>query len=298
MDPRSSFDIDHAMGDRQAPSSGLEVSSDDYEGPRIDPAEGATSFTATGSAYDRFMGRYSVRLAGLLADTVELAAGSRALDLGCGPGAMTGVLVDRIGTAGVSACDPSPSFVAACASRYPGIDVRAGRAEAIPFEDSHFDAAFAQLVLHFVTEPETAARELRRVVKEDGVVAACVWDFEQGMQMLRAFWDAALLVDPAAPDEAATMRFGRAGEIAELLASAGFTDITETTLTVSSAYESFDELWSGFLAGIGPAGSYCVSLDTARQASLREHLFERIGEPVGQFELSATARSASGVAPA
>jgi ubiquinone/menaquinone biosynthesis C-methylase UbiE len=221
----------------------------------------------------------------------------RVLDLGCGPGALIGVLVDRLGAAGVSACDPSPSFAAACASRYPGIDVRTGRAEAIPFEDSEFDVAMAQLVLHFVTEPETAARELRRVVRKGGVVAACVWDFEQGMEMLRAFWDAALLIDPSAPDEAMTMRFGRAGEIADLLASSGFTEITETTLTVSSVYESFDELWSGFLAGIGPAGSFCVSFDEDRQAVLRQNLFERIGEPVEEFELSATARSASGVAP-
>lgn len=235
-------------------------------------------------------------LAGLLVDTVDLSPDARALDLGCGPGAVTGVLVDRLGVDGVSACDPSSSFVAECATRFPGIDVRAGRAEAIPFEDSRFDVAFAQLVLHFVTEPETAARELRRVVREGGVVAACVWDFEQGMQMLRLFWDAALLVDPSAPDEAATMRFGRAGEIAELLASAGFTDIVETTLTVGTVYESFDELWSGFLAGIGPAGSYCISLDADRQTSLRQNLFERLGEPVGQFELSATARGASGIA--
>ncbi|MEX2133582.1 MAG: class I SAM-dependent methyltransferase [Acidimicrobiia bacterium] len=262
----------------------------------IEPAEGASTFTATGNDYDRYMGRYSAPLAGLFADTVDLFPGIRALDLGCGPGALTGVLVDRVGTAGVSACEPSPSFAAACASRYPGVDVRAGRAEAIPFEDSRFDVAFAQLVLHFVTEPETAARELRRVLRKGGVAAACVWDFEQGMEMLRFFWDAALLVDPTAPDEATVMRFGRAGEIADLLATTGFTDITETTLTVSSVYESFDELWSGFIAGIGSAGSFCVSLDEARQASLRQILFERIGEPSGRFELSATARSASGVA--
>lgn len=264
----------------------------------IEPAEGAATFTATGSDYDRFMGRYSANLARLFADTVDLSPGIQALDLGCGPGALTGVLVECVGTEGVSACDPSPSFVAACASRYPGIDVRAGRAEAIPFEDSRFDVVMAQLVLHFVTVPKAAALELRRVVKEGGVVAACVWDFEQGMEMLRAFWDAALLVDPSAPDEAMTMRFGRAGEIADLLASAGFNDITETTLTVSSVYESFDELWSGFLAGIGPAGSYCISLEEQRRASLRENLFDRLGGPVGPFELSATARSASGVSPA
>ncbi len=243
------------------------------------------------------MGRYSAALARHFADTVDLSPASRVVDVGCGPGALTGVLVERLGTAGVAACDPSPTFVAACASRYPGIDIRAGRAEAIPFEESRFDVAFAQLVLHFVTEPETAALELRRVVRNGGTVAACVWDFEQGMEMLRAFWDAALLVDPIAPDEATTMRFGRAGEIADLLTSAGFTKITETTLTVKSRYESFDELWSGFLAGVGPAGSFCLSLDDARQDSLRQHLFERLGEPAGQFELSATARSASGVAP-
>lgn len=243
------------------------------------------------------MGRYSIPLAGLLVDTIDLTPGDRVLDLGCGPGALTGVLVDRIGKPGVSACDPSPSFVAECANRYPGIDVRAGRAEAIPFDDSHFDAALAQLVLHFVTDPEKAARELRRVVRKGGAVAACVWDFEQGMQMLRAFWDAALLIDPTAPDEARTMRFGRTGEIAGLLASVGFTDVTETTLTVSSAYESFDELWSGFLGGIGPAGSYCLSLDEDRRGALRQSLFERVGEPGGKFEMLATARSASGVAP-
>jgi SAM-dependent methyltransferase len=275
----------------------VEVSFGNTKETRMKPVEGAATFTATGSDYDRFMGRYSAKLARLFSDTVDLSSGTRALDLGCGPGALTGVLVERVGTAAVSACDPSPSFVAACASRHPGIDVRAGRAEAIPFEDSRFDVAMAQLVLHFVTEPERAARELRRVVREGGVVAACVWDFEQGMEMLRAFWDAALLVDSAAPDEATTMRFGRAGEIADLLVAAGFADITETTLTVRTVYGSFDELWSGFLAGIGPAGSYCVSLDEARRASLRQSLFECIGEPVGQFELSATARSSSGVAP-
>lgn len=243
------------------------------------------------------MGRYSAKLAVLFADTVDLSPGVRALDLGCGPGALTGVLVDRVGSAAVSACDPSPSFVAACASRYPGVDVRSGRAEAIPFEDSRFDVAMAQLVLHFVSEPETAGRELKRVVRKGGVVAACVWDFEQRMEMLRAFWDAASMVDPSAPDEAMAMRFGRDGEIADLLTSCGFVDVAETTLTVSSTYESFDELWSGFLAGIGTAGSYCVSLDAERRTALRHNLFERIGEPVGQFELSATARSASGVAP-
>jgi ubiquinone/menaquinone biosynthesis C-methylase UbiE len=263
----------------------------------MEQVEGASTFTATGNDYDRFMGRYSRPLAELFADSVGLSPGARALDLGCGPGALTGVLVARLGASQVSACDPSPSFVAACSNRYPGVDVRSGRAEAIPFEDSRFDVAMAQLVLHYVSDPETAAAELRRVVRKGGVVAACVWDFEQRMEMLRAFWDAAALVDPSAPDKAMPMRFGRDGEIADLFESSGFVDVTETTLTVSSRYESFDELWSGFLAGIGTGGSYLVSLDADRQASLRQNLFTGLGEPDGPFELSATARSASGVAP-
>lgn len=100
----------------------------------------------------------------------------------------------------------------------------------------------AQLVLHFVSDPDQAAAEMARVTRPGGMVSACVWDFDEGMEMLRCFWDAALAIDPGAPDEARTMRFGRQGEIAELLATAGLHDIQESTLHVSSSYESFDEL--------------------------------------------------------
>lgn len=262
------------------------------------PIDGSASFHTSGTAYDSFMGRYSSPLASLFAATVEIAPDQFALDVGCGPGALTGVLVERVGVRGVSACDPSPSFVAECASRYPGVDVRVARAEQLPFDDARFDAAFAQLVLHFVSEPATAANELRRVVRPGGIISACVWDFDDGMQMLRAFWDAALLVDPAAPDEARVMRFGRAGEIVALFEEAGLIEPVEGTLTVASAYESFDELWSGFLAGIGPAGSYCLSLGEPQRDALRRCLFDRLGRPDGRFELSATARTASGRVPA
>jgi SAM-dependent methyltransferase len=243
------------------------------------------------------MGRYSTRLATRFADTIDFDLITTALDMGSGPGALTGELVERLGASSVSACDPSPTFAAECATRYPGVDVRLGRAESIPFDDSSFSLAMAQLVLHFVTEPRAAADELRRVVRDGGVVAGCVWEFTEGMQMLRAFWDAALIADPSAPDQATTMRFGRAGEIAELFESAGFIEIVETKLTVRSAYHSFEELWSGFLAGVGPAGTYLASLDDRGRDSLRRNLYEGLGEPAGQFELSATAISARGRAP-
>ncbi len=182
------------------------------------------------------------------------------VDVGCGPGALTDELVARVGARAVRAVDPSESFVAVCAARHPGVDVRLGPGEATPFDDGSVDRVLAQLVLHFVSDPGKVAREFGRLLRPDGVAAACVWDFDQGMEMLRAFWDAALAVRPEAPDEAATLRFGRAGEISALLDAAGFVEIEEAELAVECRYEDFDELWGGFLAGVGPAGAFCVSL--------------------------------------
>lgn len=264
----------------------------------METPEGARSFLTSGKAYDAFMGRYSRPLADVFADATGVAGGQTALDVGCGPGALTAVLVDRLGTEAVFACDPSAPFVAECTARHPGVDVRLGRAEAVPFDDGGFDVALAQLVLHFVTDPEQAAREMCRVVRPGGVVAACVWDFAQEMEMLRHFWDAALAVDPDAPDEARTLRFGRQGEIVALFESVGLEDVVETTLRVSTRYDSFDEFWNGFLAGIGPAGMFCVALSEERRAALREELFRRVGSPDGAFTLGAMARSAHGRVPA
>jgi SAM-dependent methyltransferase len=264
----------------------------------MESVEGARSFQTSGAAYDAFMGRYSLPLGEVFADAAGVAAGKAALDIGCGPGALTGALVGRLGASGVSAFDPSEPFAAECAARHPEVDVRTGRAEAIPFDDGSFDVALAQLVLHFVTDPERVAIEARRVLRPGGTFAACVWDFADGMEMLRHFWDAALAVDPDAPDEASTLRFGGAGEIADLLSASGFGEVTESTLHVSSGYENFDELWSGFLAGIGPAGSYCLSLPDDLRGAVRAELFGRVGSPTGPFSLAATARCAVGRAPA
>ena len=268
------------------------------DGGFLETPEGARSFLTSGDAYDRFMGRYSRPLAEVFADSVGVSRQATALDVGCGPGALTGVLVDRLGTDGVFACDPSAPFVDACIARNPGVDVRLGRAEALPFEDGRFDISLAQLVLHFVTDANEAASELRRVVRPGGIVAACMWDFETGMEMLRHFWDAALAIDPNAPDGARTLRFGRQGEIVALFDSVGLEGIVETTLHVSTQYDSFDELWNGFLAGIGPAGVFCVALSDDERSALREELFRRVGSPTGPFALAAMARSAHGRVPA
>ena len=258
----------------------------------MDEVVGTRTFAVAAATYDSFMGRYSGSLAELFADAAGVAPGQSAVDVGCGPGALTAVLVARLGAGSVAACDPTPGFLAECAARHPGIEVAPGRAEAIPFGTDRFDHAMAQLVLHFVSEPDQAANEMSRVVRPGGVVSACVWDFSDGMEMLRGFWDAALAIDPGAPDEARTLRFGRPGEIADLFASAGMTDIVESTLAVSSTYASFDELWRSFLAGVGPAGAYCVALPDDHRAQLREELFRRFSSPSGEFTLGAVARCA------
>jgi SAM-dependent methyltransferase len=266
-------------------------------GGGMSDVSGSRTFAVAGAAYDNFMGRYSMNLAAPFADAAGVVPGQIAIDVGCGPGALTGELVERLGVDAVAACDPTPGFVAECAARHPGVAVKQGSAESIPFEAGRFDHAMAQLVLHFVSDAERAAREMTRVVRPGGTVSACVWDFAEGMQLLRGFWDAALAIQPDAPDEALTLRFGRPGEIAELFASVGMVGIVESTLKVSSTYASFDELWKGLLAGVGPAGSYCVALPDEDRARLHDELFRRFGSPSGDFALGAVARCAVAQVP-
>ena len=240
------------------------------------------------------MGRYSQPLAATFADAVGIAAGQRVLDVGCGPGALTAELAARVGAAAVVALDPSPPFVEECRRRNPGVDVHPGAAETLPFPDESFDGALAQLVLHFVSDPEAAAAEMRRVLRPDGVAAACVWDFSGGMTMLREFWRAARAVDPSPPDEGTTRRFGTAGEIDALFGEAGLRDVSGGSLEVETGYEDFDDLWAGFSSGVGPAGTYCAGLEPARRDALREEFRRRIGSPDGAFLLSARAWYATG----
>jgi SAM-dependent methyltransferase len=260
----------------------------------MDDVEGTRTFRVAGAAYDSFMGRYSSPLAVRFADAADVARGHTALDVGCGTGALTRVLVDRLGAEAVAACDPTPSFAAECAARCPGVDVRDGSAEALPFDTAVFDRVLTQLVLHFVSDPAQAADQLCRVTRPGGFVGACVWDVADGMEMLRRFWDAALAVDSTAPDEARTMRFGRQGEVVELFEQAGLVDIAETVLAVTSTYATFEELWSGFLAGVGPAGSYCVSLPDEQRRLVEHELYVRLGSPSGPITLTATARCVIG----
>lgn len=261
------------------------------------PVDGARTFRVTGQQYDDFMGRYSRQLAPVFAQAAGVSAGMSALDLGCGPGALTTVLSARLGAVSVRACDPSPQFVQECGRRHPGVEVLRGHAEAIPFPDSDFDVVLAQLVMHFVSDPDAAGAEILRVLQPGGIVAACVWDSAQEMQMLEHFWDAALSVDAQAPVRARTLKFGDEGKMVRSFEASGFEDLTESTLAVNSTYEDFEELWTGFMAGIGPAGAYCRSLPADVLAEVREVMFGSLSSPAGPFTLSAVARCAFGRAP-
>ena len=251
------------------------------------------SFSVGADAYDRFMGRYSSPLSPLLADLAGIAAGQRVLDVGCGPGALTAELVARVGAAHVSAVDPSESFVAAARERHPDVDVRVGTAEQLPFEeDGAFDAALAQLVVHFMADPPAGVREMRRVTRGGGVVAACVWDFERLTGPLALFWQAVRELDPAESGEVA--RVGtRKGDLGELFRGAGVRDVEETTLTVNVEHSTFEEWWEPYTLGVGPAGAYVAGLDAARQADLRDRCRELL--PDAPFVVTASAWAARGL---
>ncbi len=244
-------------------------------------------------AYDRFMGRYSVRLAPHLADFAGVLAGQRVVDVGCGPGALTSELVDRVGPINVFAVDPSKPFVAAVRERFPTVDVRLAAAEDLPFPDKGFDAALAQLVVHFMSDPVAGLREMARVVRHDGVVAACVWDHAGRNGPLSVFWQAARELDPDVQDE--SLRAGaREGHLAELFETAGLRSVKATVLVATVTHASFDEWWVPFTLGVGPAGAYTAALDDNRRVELRERCRELL--PAAPFEVAARAWTARGLA--
>jgi SAM-dependent methyltransferase len=253
--------------------------------------DAVVNFAVDAGAYDRFMGRYSVRLAPSFADFGGIAPGHRVLDVGCGPGALTTELVRRLGATAVAAVDPSEPFVVAARERHPGVDVRFAVAEQLPFADGEFDAALAQLVVHFMDDPVRGLAEMARVTGHDGVVAACVWDHAGGQTPLAPFWDAVHELDPNAPDES-RMAGGHEGHLTELCTKAGLRDIDETALRVSVEHVTFEDWWEPFTLGVGPAGVYVASLDSARQTELRERCREGLG--AGPFAIESRAWAARG----
>lgn len=251
------------------------------------------SFAVPADLYDRFMGRYSVQLSPQLADLAGVQGGQRVLDVGCGPGALTAELVARVGPAAVSAVDPSESFVAAARERHPAVGVQQASAEQLPFPDQAFDVSLAQLVVHFMSDPAAGVAEMMRVTRQDGVVAACVWDHASGQGPLSALWEAARELDPEVEDESRLVGT-REGDLARLFESAGLREVEETALSVSVRHPSFEEWWERFTLGVGPAGAYVTGLEPERRAQLREHCRELL--PDAPLVLMARAWAARGLA--
>jgi SAM-dependent methyltransferase len=245
------------------------------------------SFTTGTEAYGRGVGRYSEGLAQALCDAAGVANGDAALDVGCGPGALVAELARRLGAERVAGVDPSPPFVAAARLRVPGADIREAAAEELPYADASFDVVLSQLVVNFISDPQRALGEMRRVGRR--TVAGCVWDYAAEMTMLRAFWDAALELDPEAPDEGAVMRYCTPAELAALWSGASLRDVVTDELVVQADYVDFDDYWSPFPAGVAPSGAYCVSLEADKREALREACFRRLGSPTGPFRLRARA---------
>jgi SAM-dependent methyltransferase len=243
-------------------------------------------FDVAAEAYGRFMGRFAEPLAGPFADRAGVTAGMRALDVGCGPGALTGELVRRLGPAAVTAIDPSPPFVSAVRERFAEADVRQGVAEQLPFPNASFDIALAQLVVHFMTDPVAGLAEMRRVTRPGGTVAACVWDHGGDGGPLSVFWQAARDLDPDAPDER-DMPGVREGHLVELSESAGLTGIESSTLTVTVGFTSFDQWWDPFLLGVGKVGAYLRQLDPTQLTTMRDHCAAVMPSPPFTVEASA-----------
>jgi len=248
-----------------------------------------SSFFTGADAYDRFMGRYSVPLAPRFADLAGVTAGLDVLDVGCGPGALTGELIARVGTDHVTAADPSAPFVEATRDRHPGVDVRLASAESLPFTDDAFDASLAQLVVHFMTDPLAGLREMARVTRPGGVIAACVWDHAGGRGPLSPLWRVAAELDVGVIDESARPG-SREGDLARLFDGAGLARIETGELTVEVVHPTFEEWWEPYELGVGPAGAYVTGMPPDRRDALREACRRSLPEP--PFTIAAVAWAA------
>ena len=265
-----------------------------------DPASGTAFFrSAPADQYDRFVGRYSPELARALIALAGVRPGQSALDVGSGPGALTRELVSVVGANQAVAVDPSPPFVEANRQRNPGVDVRVAAAEALPFESATFDHALAQLVVNFMADAHKGVGEMRRVTRPGGRVSAAVWDYREGMILLRAFWDAVVATDPngADADEGRAMRFATPEELRSLWQEVGLTDVQVSEAHVSAGYESFEDLWGPLESGVGPAGAYVKSLAAERREPLKDRFRLRLGVDDGPFRLIARAWLVTGVVP-
>lgn len=253
------------------------------------------AFDVSPAAYDRFMGRYSERLAPRFADFAAVDDALPVVDVGCGTGALTAELARRVGPESVAAVDPAEHFVDACRARVPGADVRVAPAEQLPFADASAGAALSQLVLAFVRDAPAAVAELARVVRPGGVVAACMWAADGRFDMLRVFWQAAEgLGDGAGPRT--PLRFRAPAEFVELAEAAGLHDLEADTIAVEADYTGFDDWWDALADAAGPTGTFYAALGPDARDELRRRCRTLLGDPRGPFALTAEAWAVRAIA--
>lgn len=251
-----------------------------------------TLFAVAAEGYDRLMGRYLPTLGPVFADAAGVVPGQRVLDVGCGPGGLTTVLADRVGADHVVAIDPSATFVEACRARHPGVDVRRGVAEALPWVDDSVDASLASLVVGFMSDPVAGVGEMRRVTRPGGRVALSFWDLDR-MPLLGTFWRAVSIVVGPTPGE--DDRVGRrAGDLPRLLRQVGAVDVVDGLLACTATYADLDDWWSSFTGGAGPVGAYQQSLAPDVRERVRLECDRLLGHPRAPFTLEASAWYAVG----
>jgi SAM-dependent methyltransferase len=254
------------------------------------PRVGCVAFL-DGDAYLRFMGRFSIPLTTVFADWSGLPSAGTVLDVGCGPGVLTEELVRRYGAPHVLAVDPSPAFVAAAREHVPGVEVQQGVAEELPYGNDSVDAALAQLVVHFMADPVAGLREMARVTRDGGVVAACVWDHGGGAGPVSSFW-AAVRAEGFDVDDESTWAGAREGHLAQLLDEAGLTQIEDSALSVGVEHATFDDWWDPYTLGVGPAGAFLAGLDDPQREQLRQRCESLL--PQAPFIVTARAWAARG----
>ena len=253
-------------------------------------------FEQGAESYDRFMGRFSRPLARELVERIGVREGQRALDVGCGSGAVTERLVDVLGAGAVCAIDPTPPFVAAVRERLAGVDVRLGGAEELPYDDDAFDLVVANLVVPFMTDPAAGLGEMRRVTRPGGLVVVTVWDHVNDRGAASMFWRAVREAVPEREVDGESVLLAQIERRLEgLCAEAGLRDLATSEITVTLTFDAFEQWWEPFELSVGPAGDYYAGLDDETRAAVRARAAQLFGAP--PFPVPATARVVVGTAP-
>lgn len=232
-----------------------------------------------GDAYDRYIGRWSLQLAPLFLSWLAIPPGRRWLDVGCGTGALSAAILAHGHPATLTGVEPSEGFLSAARQHLPAsVRLAAGNAAAIPLQDAQVDVVVSGLVLNFVPDVPAALAEMSRVAAPGGTVAAYVWDYAEGMEMLRHFWDAAAQLDSAAAPLHEGRRFGlcRPEALRSAFEQAGLRDVGVAPLEIATPFTGFDDYWQPFLGAQGPAPAYVASLSEEQRLRLREALHARL----------------------